>query len=530
VAPASRAANWNTALQAIYLANRGAPAANGRAAITRMADNAILTLKPGTHGWTSTSPTAGLTGAECRAILQGDPDEADPRATCILQTGPTHQGRVERWLWRNLSFEMGGTGLPTSLLYIHFDNCTLRGKPGSETATTGLHGTMPAGRSGMSMTRSRWWRYGGGVTGTTRRFGLVRNCEVVRKCDAPVVISTRFVADATVVTNQGGFMSGWGGATGSPGANIDSFLWGCRATPVANSGFAFGYVGTGTISDHQQAIRNNHVNCLIERSTFADNGVQDTGPMHQCGEGAWQEAVDCLLEGGTYVGERFNFGYSDPPGPPNAGDSNRSVGNCLRNCFFEKLPTKHDVFQLDGAQTGSWSVLYGVEYEGNVHGQRHPNGLSFLYEYDGLRTVMNPVAGVDSLWPGFVDDRSTFTLGIDTGGGDYRPAPGSPLAGRGERAVIDTDMVGAARAVPFAAGAFAGEAPAVTVQPADALHSVRGADGAVGWDGQLVTDGSVLGHRATAGALAPETDADVPADRTLVVAPEARTMVASTQG
>ncbi len=451
---ASRAANWNTALQAIYLANRTIAAANGRSSITRAADNAVITLKAGTHTWTSTAPTTGLQAAECRAILQGDPDDADRRTNCIIQTGPSHQGRIDRWLWRNLSFEMGGTSLPIGLLYIHFDNCTLRGKAGSETATTGLHGSMPAGRSGMSMTRSRWWRYGGGLTGLNRRFGLVRNCEVIRNCDSPCTITTQFIADATVTTNQAGFRSGWSSPpAGSEGANADTFLWGCRATPIANSGFAFGYNGAGTLADHRQAVRNNHVNNVIERSSFADSGIPDTAPMHQCGEGSWEESVDCLVEGCTYIGERFNYGYSDPPGAPAAGDTNRHVGNSIRNCVFDWLPTKHDVFQLDGAQIGSWAVLYGVEYEGNVLAERHPTSSAFDYDFNGLRATVNPSTGVASTWPGFTLDRSLYNGGTNSGGGDYRPAAGSPLLGKAQRAVIDVYRTGEARSGSFAAGA-----------------------------------------------------------------------------
>ncbi|ODP36482.1 hypothetical protein [Sphingomonas turrisvirgatae] len=141
------------------------------------------------------------------------------------------------------------------------------------------------------------------------------------------------------------------------------------------------------------------------------------------------------------------------------------------------MPTKHDAFfddttcaangvpnypSLTGAVApygyGPWLTdnlwfVVGCNMEGNVHGRRLDNG-NFQPDGFGIGAVINPSAAINqgNAWPKFTDDRSR--MGSDTGGGDYRPASGSPLIGVASVANLDTDRAGVARGGAFAAGAL----------------------------------------------------------------------------
>ena len=87
LAVASRPRDITTAVQALYLANASLAAANGQGGQTRSADAARIVLAVGTHSDVgSTTITTGLTTAELPVRVEGDPDDANPRGNCILQT------------------------------------------------------------------------------------------------------------------------------------------------------------------------------------------------------------------------------------------------------------------------------------------------------------------------------------------------------------------------------------------------------------------------------------------------------------
>jgi hypothetical protein len=135
VAPASRARDINTACQAGYLANRTLPAANGQASQTRSIDGMTIVLAAGIHaGLGTTSVTTGLATAEIPVRIMGDPADANPRGSCIVQTGANPTSRATRFRWQNLTVEQGTNQL-SSAVFQFIDNATFRGKAGQESNT-----------------------------------------------------------------------------------------------------------------------------------------------------------------------------------------------------------------------------------------------------------------------------------------------------------------------------------------------------------------------------------------------------------
>ena len=88
-----------------------------------------------------------------------------------------------------------------------------------------------------------------------------------------------------------------------------------------------------------------------------------------------------------------------------------------------------------------------------MHGGRTGLG-NFAPHGDGGGAVVNPSASASqgNAWIKFTVDKSA--LGDGAGGGDYRPASGSPLIGVVSVANLDTDRTGVARGATFAAGAL----------------------------------------------------------------------------
>lgn len=222
----SRPATLSTAVQALYLANRTLAAANGGASASRATDGALIRLKAGTHVPGATAATSGLTSTELPVIVEGDPDDANPRANCILQTQATVVNtRVSKYEYRNLTLEIGDTSLP-SPTYPTLDNVEVRGKAGSEGSGTAAFNATVAGKLPTNAVRSRWWRSGSRFGGTTQRIGLLRNCEWSRVADAAVVLGGRFIPATEDATATGVINGVSGMATGTMGGTEDIIVTG----------------------------------------------------------------------------------------------------------------------------------------------------------------------------------------------------------------------------------------------------------------------------------------------------------------
>ena len=548
------AANVSVALNAVRLQAYTAPAANGMPAYTasrRMGEGLIMTLKAGqAHVFAGATTTGSdFTVAEGRVVLQGDPADANARANCAIETGTAFSHTGNSYLFRNLTFRIGTNALPSNIHRVHFDSCTVEGKSGQKSATTGVFTGQATGFWGTSMTRSRWWGYGNGPN-TQNRFGFLRNVEVSRQAEAIVCCNLTRIADpdlSGVNGGAGGWVSGAGGAAGS----ADIFVWGCDLRKMTTLGLNLCTDRVGAAGNPSLIVRQNYINNLLERVG------SNSGPVVQIGElTTYSQARYCLFEGNTIVGERLNFGYNNPTDGVTPVES---FGNCWRNNAVDWLPTKHDVFTLNGTLTGGWSVLYGVEYEGNILLGRNGSIESFAYEFEGLRTAKNPVWGGFS-WGGFVDDQSRYadaTPNDAVGGGDYRPQQGSPLALlltdgllRARRACVDVFRDGSQRGVGWSAGYVRVLAPVpVDVAVGSSLHQMAGGVAGIGWSGALVGTGAVhpvvdggtglawtsqivaeaCWHPEGAASVeltlaAAQPAADVPRDRVLQVLPEARTL------
>lgn len=502
----SRPANLTTAVQALYLANRTLAAANGGASASRATDGAVITLAAGAHVPGSTGVTTGITSSELPVIVEGDPDDADPRTNCIMRTqASAPNARVTKYEWRNLRLEVGGAAiLSSSALYNALDNVELRGKSGSE-----ANGTVPflgvaAGKLPLNAVRSRWWKSGSTFTGSTQPIGLLRNCEFSRVASGTAVLGGRFIPAAEDGIVSGAINGISGPSVGTLGAHEDVIVTGVDLRSIRGRAWTPIPLGAATAGTPNQSYR---------RLVFANNLCEKIGtdpqPLWSMGEDESATMAYLIVEGNSFVGSRVNGFYSDPL-PANAGETNtqlnQAFGIRVANNYFDWAPTKHDAFadpQTVTARGGgtahgyrphmveAWSVLYGVGYEGNVDLGRGGGG-NFAFEYFGRRGTQ--MVGGTPAWP---DDRSVY--GSDAGGGSYRPPATSLAAGRGRRANIDRDRIGTARAAIFASGA--NEVPpvlAVSLVPAGALSASRSGAPMLGW--QAVLTPAIGSHASRSGS------------------------------
>ena len=510
IVAASRPRDVTTALQALYLANRNLAAANGQAARSRSCDGARIVLATGVHaGLGATAVTSGLSAAEIGAVIEGDPDDAAPRLNCVLRTATSSSLRITKAALRNLTFEIGGTTLCAgTTAQWQFDNIEVRGKTGSETSTVAPFAATPAaGSYTLAATRTRWWKAGTGFSGVSLRFGLLRNCEWSRRADGLMLLGGRFIpaAEDSTVTGSINCTGAWNSATDIT-ALEDIVITGCdlrgsnaRAwVPVA---VAAATAGTANPSLRRLAFVNN----LCERIG------SDPQPFFSMGEDTSATMSYNLIEGNSFVGERCNILYSDPlPTTPAEADSqlNQAFGNRVANNSFDWAATKHDAFDdpttkaVRGSANGcrpqmveTWSITYGVGFEGNYDFGRHPSAGSFQFEYFGRRGVQ-VLAGVPA-WPA---DRSTYGIPA-TGGGSYKPPAASPLVGRGRRAVSDRDRTGAARGLTFSTGSAETATSAVALVPANAVSASRATAALLVWTAGLVPAAARSPSTASAGRV-----------------------------
>ena len=522
VAPAAKPNRLSVAIQALYLANRNAAAANGQPALTRMLDGATIVVPadnaqvfPG-----SASVTSTVTTSEAWLDIVGDPDAADPRANARVSAVTTAAAGVfiSRVRFANLTVELSTRNIFTgSTRFWWFDNVEMRGN-------AGLEGTCanPAGATSTAIyfTRSRVWRTQFGASYASNYFPyLVRACEFSKRAEAMAIVSSKWIEPLDTSINS----------AGTPSASARVVGGWNNQNSVANAGAMFDVVIAG---NDLRSTRNRVLappmctaaaggtpNPSCQRLAFVNNLCERYGsygePFFSIGEGGGQiQASYNIFEGNSFIGERCNYIYSDPD-PLTLAETwtvlNTAFVNRVANNAYDWQPTKHDTYndtdtlavrQANGGplhgyrpqMVEAWSHIYGVGHEGNVDLSRAPSAPQFRPEYFGLRSTQYN----SSTSPQFASDRSRY--GNGAGGGDYTPLTGSPLRGRGRSANVDTDLFGIVRSIPFAAGAV-DAVTVVAVTPAGGRCATRSGAGQLSWKGQLGPVRAALAVRDAGAAL-----------------------------
>jgi hypothetical protein len=518
VAPALRAANISVGVQAGYLANRTLAAANGGASAARSVDGLQIVLAPGTHaGAGALNATTGITATEIPVCVIGDPEDASPRANCILQTGTSPNLRVPRLRLRNLMLQCGTTPLvasSTSIFWI--DGIEIRGKAGLETNTvTPLSSGSPApGTYSLSITNCKIWKTGWVTGAANLKNGLMRATQHSRYGFGSTLIKNRFIPateDTTITGQQNCYqmvndLSDIGSLEDVVVAYNDGRN--CTGIFLPMRGASAAVAGTLNTSYRRHLILGN----LVERIG------PTTSNLGSYGEDTSATMSYIIHEGNSMVGERWNAYYSDPL--PTTNDANATSGvdgqyndacvTRVANNFHDWQPSKQDDFNdptsmaVRGTSNGyrphmihAWGPHYGVGSEGNFEAGRAGASHIGVHEYFGLRS-RGYGATDTALDPQFVDDRSTS--GAGGGGGDYTPRQTSPLNGRVLRGNTDRDIFGTARMFGGAAGAIEpmGSVLPVALEPAAARSDQRVAGTVVRWIGLLSPQGTALPDRATA--------------------------------
>jgi len=450
----------SVAAQAIWLANRVVPAANGWPASLRAGDNAIIALAPGTATFGLTPTSAGAMTAQGRLIIQGDPYEPTPLA-CALELGQRPTWRYSLIELRNLRLGIGGQSFPLREAVCHLQNVETYARPGFEASKTALF-TGSSTMIRLTMTASRWVSTALDLRSSSMRFAFFRSSELARGAASPVIIGCRHNGDQSAGFRMEGIE-----LAGVPEASRDTVFWGNRILSVTSRALGVPSEPDGaTVPNrtiHRFRLVNNLVEVVVPKGASYDGSksppAQDN--ILSFGENGWASAVHCLLEGNTLVGQRTSLFYNDPP----TNLAQRQLthrGNIVRNNFFDRNSTKQDDFndpqygQRPGF-TQSWSHYYGVGRSLNIVANRILTSTSFLYAFPGLSEIWRPFKDTTqgNSWTRFVDDRSQAGFSaFGQGHGDYRPLNESPLVGRCQTATIDTDIDGVPRGTLFATGAF----------------------------------------------------------------------------
>ena len=452
----TKAANVSVAIQAGYLLNKSLPAANGGSAITRSISGLTIVVPAGVEAEMGTqSVTSGTNNDEAFVRIIGDPDDPNPRVNCVTRSNnsvsvpPTI--RVVRLLLKDLTVKLGETRYSNGPGYVVTDNCEVLAKTGFEADSTAtISGfSAPTGQMSAAMVRTRWWKTAIQMSASTSRVALARGCQWSRTLRAPVILTGQWIAadDPTVSSQQN--------ACGNYNVALD--LGGCEDTIIAwndlrrttNRAILTTFPTAATAGTTYASCRR----FVLMGNILERIGLGSPDPFLSIGEGQALTVSYTILEGNTFVGERANLDYNDPP---SASASINSEYVCNRRAYLaaDWKPMKHDAFN-DGTYgyrphlIGGWSMLYGVMHEGNWDGLRAASSPgSFRIEFPGLRSVQTS----EATNPLYTDDRCILTT--NTGGGDYRPASGSPLLGRVVNSNMDRDLSGAVRGVGSPAGAL----------------------------------------------------------------------------
>ncbi|MGQ5702742.1 hypothetical protein ACUJ46_11900 [Sandaracinobacteroides sp. A072] len=517
LAVANRPANLVTATNVLRYLGRALPAANGQAAIAVGAiDGWEIFLPAGTHQIPGGNAVVGTSATECPVVLKG----AGADATTLVSAASSSGIRAAMVQFRDMRLLGGQVSLPGTTVRLVGPDVDVSAKPGYE-ASAGSYWSAAAAAEEVNhwQVKSRWWKSGTTLGGSSMVVELARSVEHARGIATNVAANCARIADPSLPqpSDPTHAVTTYPAGTTSVESVADRFIWGCDGRGVHPvTGWAFSIPQRIGADGRLKALRFVCVNSLFEKIGAG------TAPAYVLGEGNTTplDVSGLVIEGCTFLGDRANSLYNDPNPPDLAATftMDNSYGHCrVANSYYDRIAIKQDCFDnpvvnaLRGGGAGNgrrrhltrgWVALMGQLHEGMVDGQRFGDGglNGQVMEYYGPGAATNPNDGKDPVpdmgWPAFGDDRSYY--GTNSGWGDYRPQPGSPLMARGLRAQIDVDMAGQPRLAPFAAGALEGEAPMVAVLTPDSARHLSADSGAgPGWSGVVA---GASGRLATGGA------------------------------
>lgn len=524
----SRCQNQVVAGAALTRLGRGLDNANGYTATkTNAHDGFEMHFIAGTHDWSTASVLAGSSSTETHLVWTG----AGIGSTIIrgAASGTHNAGGATRVRYRDCRFRMRASGFPTGGAAVFWlDNVELiDDDPGTPATVFGIN--PPA--AGLT------WLHATNVTedyvGTASWQNLSASALMVRSVSSrkgfasPVVVRcTRTGAGLTNIQLSAPALA----AGGADGCRQDMHWWNndLRATNAA-SGWAFQPVTYTGGDGRLKCVRMNVINNVMEKSGGGSAPAWALGEINT----TEIDVSGCIIEHNTVVGDRANHFYNQPAPVDIAGSFSRFNSyrhNRVANNYFDKLVHKGEcLFDSSTATTRASlgepaatrgyrghltqgrQIAFGHLYEGNVDGWRTFIGSQQggCPENWGLNARVSATPWVSGgrpagnlAWPGFTAPASVSDGG--GGGGDYRPASGSPLLGLATSAQIDVDCRGTLRTgAAWTAGAFDAEPSATNLGPAGARHAHRAAATALAFGAGLVAAsarhlvrslGALLGH------------------------------------
>ena len=497
----TKARDVNTALQALWLLNKTFPAANGQSASGRTYAGAKIVLPAGVTIPGSTAVGSGSSAGGASLVIMGDPDDPNPRANCILQTPDSGSGMsgVFRCFYKDLRIELGGITLsPVSTqgnsTYLNVDVVTKTGG-GAQNIVAGAS-TFGWQHAAVNC---NWLAFGHGMSGTGKRFGLIRNCTQNFTASGYCIVKNTWTGTGDVLA------AGPWDDTNFPEGSDDNILAYCDYRETRNRIYTFAS-RSGVVADGASYRRHAMVGNVFERIGT------NPGPFIGVGESQWGSFAYNIIEANTFAGERANLIYADPSHSVVADTYTRTntiTANRVANNAFDWNPNKTDTFNspsasalrggsIDGyrEQIGveAWSNHMGVDREGNYDSQQSPGyASSFPHWFEGIRSASVSAAA------GWTSNKSNS--GDELGGGDYTPATGSPLLGRALRGQSDVDFAGNARTVGGAAGAFELVSASTPVAPASASLGLLAAAAAVLASAAPAPAAAVLGMQSAAATV-----------------------------
>jgi hypothetical protein len=252
-----------------------------------LTDNQIHSTGPAVTGSGSS-----INGREGLVIVRSDPDAPNPRATTILRSGASAGGFLQctRWWWRNFRLELGQSTLTSgSGSVLVLDNVTVTGKAGFETSTNQFFSSGGETRFVMQCEMRAYGNQPGGQ--------LVRNSRYTRTIGGSTLVNCRIEREAG--TNRGVQ------AFALPNDTPDAMLWNCRVYEWAGPIFS-ALSGSGSHGNPATLRRLAIVNLLME-------GAAGEAAM-QIGEYFHTQMQDCIWEGSTLLGSRYNW-HNETPMP-----------------------------------------------------------------------------------------------------------------------------------------------------------------------------------------------------------------------
>lgn len=332
----------------------------------------VLYVGAGTFNW----PSANITGATRNApngwyVVEGDPDDANPKANCIIQTvGATYvqvfnngAGTMSWLQMKNLTVNIiatfqgllsGNSGRAT----LWMDNVNLNNNLTTTTAWcsgvfnyfTGVNGQAPNQTARVMQANS-----------TNVRPQLIRNCTTNRALGANVILSS--TADTT--TGQVTL----GEATNMRGQNL--IAANVKLTEYSGSSAAINLpLASGA-----------YTNIAVSQCVFSAAST-NAQPLLAFGENVTDDVTNCVFEyittanGLDQTAMRFNI-HNDPPNAefPTTTSSPQAVYTNLHlsNNLFQWVAIKDDRFS--GANEGNtganlvvqgWPKRYGVSWRDNA--------------------------------------------------------------------------------------------------------------------------------------------------------------------